>query len=124
MEPGDVVYIPPRPSSITVLGQVLQPGSYPFRRTASLRDYIDRAGGYSALADSGQTFVILPDGSARRVETSWLTLGSADSLPPGSTIMVPRDITPLDLRQTIIDVSQIFSQFAVAIASVAVLAKQ
>ena len=124
LESGDVVYIPPRPSSITVLGQVLQPGSYPFRRNDSLRDYIERAGGYSALADSGQTFVILPDGSARRVETSWFSLGAADSLPPGSTIMVPRDITPLDLRQTVIDVSQIFSQFAVAIASVAVLAKQ
>ena len=124
LESGDVIYIPPRPSSITVLGQVLQPGSYPFRRSESLRDYIERAGGYSALADSSQTFVILPDGSARRVETSWFSLGSADNLPPGSTIMVPRDITPLDLRQTVIDVSQIFSQFAVAIASVAVLAKQ
>ena len=124
LEAGDVVYIPPRPSSVTVIGQVLQPGSYPFRRNETVRDYIERAGGYSALADSGQTFVILPDGSARRPETSWFSLASADSLPPGSSIIVPRDITPLDLRQSIIDVSQIFSQFAVAIASVAVLSKQ
>jgi hypothetical protein len=36
---------------------------------------------------------------------------------------VPRDVTPLDLRQTIIDVSQIFSQLAISIASVAVISR-
>ena len=54
---------------------------------------------------------------------SWLSFEVAN-LPPGSSIVVPRDVTPLDLRQTIIDVSQIFSQFAVSIASIAVLSKQ
>lgn len=124
LEAGDVVYIPPRPSTVTVLGQVLQPGSYPYRPGESVGSYIERAGGYASTADESRTYVVLPDGSARRLETSWLRIGSADKLPPGSSIVVPRDVTPLDLRQTIIDVSQIFSQFAVAIASVAVLSKQ
>ena len=57
------------------------------------------------------------------MEKSWLGYDTS-VLPPGSAIVVPRDVTPLDLRQTIIDVTQIFSQFAVAIASVAVLSKQ
>jgi len=123
LEPGDVVYIPQRPSTIAVMGQVLQPGSYPYKAGESLGDYIQRAGGYSSTADESQTFIVLPDGSARRVERSWLSFGT-NSLPPGSAIVVPRDVTPLDLRQTIIDVSQILSQFAVTIASVAVLSKQ
>lgn len=123
LEPGDVIYIPQRPSTVSVLGQVLQPGSYPFKAGESVGDYIQRAGGYASTADESQTFVVLPDGSARRVERSWLSF-KAENLPPGSAIVVPRDVTPLDLRQTIIDVSQIFSQFAVAIASVAVLSKQ
>ena len=42
----------------------------------------------------------------------------------GLACLVPVVVTPLDLRQTIIDVSQIFSQFAVSIASIAVLSKQ
>lgn len=123
LEPGDVVYIPQRPSTIAVMGQVLQPGSYPYKPGESLGDYIQRAGGYSSTADESQTFIVLPDGSARRVERSWLSF-SENSLPPGSAIVVPRDVTPLDLRQTIIDVSQVLSQFAVSIASVAVLSKQ
>lgn len=123
LEAGDVIYIPQRPSTVSVLGQVLQPGSFPYRPGASLDDYIDQAGGYSSTSDESQTFVVLPNGVARRIGSSWLNF-DATTLPPGSSIVVPRDVTPLDLRQTIIDVSQIFSQFAVSIASIAVLSKQ
>ncbi len=118
-----MIYIPQRPSTISVLGQVMQPGSYPYRAGATLDDYLEQAGGHTTLADGSETFIVLPDGSARKVEKSWLNFDT-DKLPPGSAIVVPRDVTPLDLRQTIIDVSQVFSQFAVAIASVAVLSKQ
>jgi protein involved in polysaccharide export with SLBB domain len=124
LEAGDVIYIPPRPSTISVLGQVMQPGSFPYRAGATVGDYIERAGGYSRLADEGQTFIVLPDGTARRLEKSWLRFGATDALPPGSAIVIPRDVTPLDLRQTIIDISQIMSQLAVSIASVAVLSRQ
>jgi protein involved in polysaccharide export with SLBB domain len=123
LEAGDVIYIPQRPSTVSVLGQVMQPGSYPYRPNASLGDYIDRAGGYSNISDESEIFVVLPDGSARKVEKSWLGFSKED-LPPGSAIVVPRDVTPLDVRQVILDVSQIFSQFAVSIASMAVLAER
>ena len=123
LEPGDVIYVPQRPSTISVLGQVKQPGSYPYRPGESVASYIARAGGYAKTADSSETFLVLPDGSARQIERSWLSF-SENNLPPGSAVVVPRDVTPLDLRQVIIDVSQVFSQFAVSIASVAVLAKQ
>lgn len=123
LEAGDVIYIPQRPSTVSVLGQVRQPGSYPYRANETLESYIQRAGGYSRTADESETYIVLPDGSARKVEKSWLSFNTA-SLPPGTSIVVPRDVTPLDLRQTIIDISQIFSQFAVAIASVAVISRQ
>jgi len=123
LEAGDVIYIPQRPSTISVLGQVMQPGSFPYRAGESVRDYIERAGGYSRLADEGQTFIVLPDGTARRLEKSWLRFSATDSLPPGSAIVIPRDVTPLDMRQTIIDISQILSQLAVSIASVAVISR-
>jgi protein involved in polysaccharide export with SLBB domain len=123
LEPGDVIYIPPRPSTVSVLGQVTQAGSFPYEADLSVDDYIRLAGGYSSTADTSNTFVVLPDGSARKMERSWLHFNST-SLPPGSSIVVPRDLTPFDLRQTVIDVSQILSQFAVSIASLAVLSKQ
>jgi protein involved in polysaccharide export with SLBB domain len=123
LEAGDVLYIPQRPSTIAVLGQVMQPGSFPYRPGMTLEDYVEQAGGYAATSDKSLTFIVLPDGSARRVQKSWLSF-DAQNLPPGSTIVVPRDVTPLNTRQLILDVSSIFSQFAVSIASMVVLARQ
>jgi hypothetical protein len=123
LEADDVIYIPQRPSTISVLGQVMQPGNFPYRTGDTIDTYIQRAGGYSRTADSSETFLVLPDGSARKIEKSWFRF-EASALPPGSTIVVPRDIAPFDLRQTLIDVTQIMSQLAVSIASVAVISKQ
>ena len=61
-----MVYIPQRPTTIAVLGQVMQPGSFPYRAGQTLDDYIEQAGGYSATADDSLTFIVLPDGSARQ----------------------------------------------------------
>lgn len=123
LEPGDVVFIPQRPSTITVLGEVMQPGSYSYRPGLTVADYIKRAGGYAQFSDDSLTFVVQPDGSARRLERSWLGY-DAQSLPPGSSIVVPRDLAPLTTRQIILDTTGIFSSLAVTLASLAILAKQ
>lgn len=125
LEPGDVVFVPQRPYSVAVIGEVLQPGNIPFRNDMSASDYIDSAGGYSQFADQSETILVLPDGSARRVDHSWFSLGAGDeTVPPGSMIFVARDISGVDLHQIIIDTTQIFSQLAVTAASLAVLSKQ
>jgi protein involved in polysaccharide export with SLBB domain len=123
LEPNDVVFVPQRPYSVAVLGEVLQPGSVPFSSDMSASDYVDRAGGYSQFAAKSETILVLPDGSARRVESSWLDLGG-DEVPPGSTIYVSRDISGIDLHQIIIDTTQIFSQLATSAAALAVLSRQ
>jgi protein involved in polysaccharide export with SLBB domain len=121
LEPGDVVFIPQRPSTVAVLGEVMQPGSYSYRPGMSVQDYIKRAGGFAQFANDDLTFIVMPDGSARRLDTSWLNFDVA-TLPPGSSIVVPRDLAPLFTRQIILDVTGIMSSFAVTIASLAVLA--
>jgi protein involved in polysaccharide export with SLBB domain len=123
LEAGDVVFIPQRPSTVAVLGEVMQPGSYTYRTGVQVEDYIEKAGGYAQFANDDMTFVVLPDGSARRLDTSWLHF-DATRLPPGSTIVVPRDLAPLFTRQIVLDVTSIMSSLAVTIASLAVLAKQ
>lgn len=123
LEAGDVVFIPQRPSTVAVLGEVMQPGSYSYQPGMKVGDYIKRAGGYAQFANDDMTFIVLPDGSARRLDTSWLNF-DANTLPPGSTIVVPRDLAPLFARQIILDVTSILSSFAVTAASLAILAKQ
>lgn len=123
LEPGDVVFVPPKPYSVAVLGEVLQPGNIPYAKDMSALDYVDRAGGYSRFAEKDETILVLPDGSARRVDNSWFSF-SSDRIPPGSTIFVARDISGIDLHQIIIDTTQIMSQLAVSAASLAVLSTQ
>ncbi len=122
LEPGDVVYIPQRPSTITVLGQVMLPGSLPYRSGNTLSDYIQQSGGYGSSADASNTFIVFPDGSARKIQSSWLSFDTVN-LPPGSAVVVPRDVTPLNTRQLIMDVTGIFSQLAVTVASLAVISR-
>lgn len=122
VENGDVLFIPQRPSTVTVLGEVMNSSSFPSEPNMSVQEYVDRAGGYSRFADDSLTFVVLPDGTARQVEKSWFKLGR-DAIPPGSTIVVPKDINPFDFRQLLVDSSQILGQLAIAAASLAVLSK-
>jgi protein involved in polysaccharide export with SLBB domain len=123
LEPGDTIYIPQRPSTVSVLGQVMQPGTMPYRPGDTVKQYIQMAGGYGPDSDDSNIFVVMPDGSARRVENSWFNF-SSENLPPGSTIVVPRDLTPIDLGQLVTNVTSILSQLAVTTASLAVLSKQ
>jgi protein involved in polysaccharide export with SLBB domain len=58
LEPGDVVFIPQRPSTVTVIGEVMLPGSFAFNADKSAEDYIEQAGGYGRYADEGHTFIV------------------------------------------------------------------
>jgi polysaccharide export outer membrane protein len=123
LETGDVVFIPQRPATVAVLGEVMQPGSYSYQPGMTVQDYIKKAGGYAQYSEDDLTFIVQPDGSARKVENSWLHY-DASVLPPGSAIVVPRDLAPVDVRQLVLDITSILSSFAVTAASLAVLAKQ
>jgi polysaccharide biosynthesis/export protein len=120
LQPGDRIVIPKIPSSVSVLGEVMRPGAFPLDRSLSTSDYIEEAGGYTEFADSSRVIVVLPDGRARVQEKTWLSMGT-EPLPPGSVIVVARDVTGISFHQLIVDTTQIISQFAVTAASLAVL---
>ncbi|HEX3675097.1 MAG TPA: SLBB domain-containing protein [Rhizomicrobium sp.] len=120
LEPGDVIFIPQRPSTVTVLGEVMQPGSFPFNSDKSPEDYIDQAGGYGRYADEGNTFIVYPDGSARAMDTSWIHFSSA-KLPPGTVIFVPKNILPINWVLLSTTLADILKDFAVSAASLVVL---
>lgn len=112
LEGGDRIYIPQRPLTVRVAGEILSPASLQFREGKNPRDYIAEAGGFTWHADKGRTFVLYPDGSAQPLQVSaWNH--SAAFIPPGSTIIVPRDPKPFDFIQTARDVSQILTNLAI-----------
>jgi polysaccharide biosynthesis/export protein len=121
LEPGDRLFIPKRSSTVTVSGEVLNSGSFQYEPGLTLDEYIDGAGGTTSGADRDRIFVVLPNGTARPVAENWLSFNTTNLIPPGSTVVVPRDLRPFNLSQFLKDATAITSQIAITVASFAVL---
>lgn len=113
LEAGDRIYIPQRPMSVRVAGEVLSPASLLFKKGKSASDYISEAGGTTYYADRDRAFVIYPDGSAKPLQVSMWN-HNPTFIPPGSTIIVPRDPKPFDFLESAERVSQILANLAIS----------
>ena len=112
LESGDRLYIPKRNLTVRVSGEVLSPAALQFRDGKDPAAYIQEAGGFTFHADSKRSFVLYPDGSAQPLRVSSWNYSST-IIPPGSTIIVPRDPKPFDFVSSFKDVTQILSNLAV-----------
>lgn len=113
LEAGDKVYIPKRPLSVRVTGEVLSPAALQFRSDKKTSDYIAEAGGMTQHADSGRMFILYPNGSAQPIKgVSWTKMKPL-MVTPGSTIVVPRDPKPFDFMESAKDITQILSNLAI-----------
>lgn len=122
VEPGDLLLMPKRPISVTVIGQVLNPGSQAFSPGAKLKDYVERAGGYSQAADDDRVFVILPNGTAKKFRSSFWDYQTQD-IPPGSVVVVPRDAAPFNLVAFSERIFSLLSNLAVTAAALASISR-
>ena len=84
MAGGDRIFIPSRPYTVLVEGEVNKPGLLSFLEGQSVRDYIDRAGGFTD--SSSYALLIKPSGESRRVDFGWFR--SDPEVPEGSVISV------------------------------------
>jgi len=112
LQTGDRIYIPKRDLTVRVHGEVLSSASLQFREGKNPLDYIHEAGGFTFHSDKDRTFVLFPDGSAQPLQVSSWNYNPI-FIPPGSTIVVPRDPKPFDFIQSAKDISQILSNLAV-----------
>lgn len=122
LEAGDDVFVPKRPNTISVMGEVLNPGSIAFNVADDPSVYITKAGGFTQSADDSRVFVVLPNGQARPAKVSSWNLNSTP-IPPGSIIVVPRDATPFNAWGFTKDLFSVASNAAISAASLAVISK-
>ena len=122
LEPGDVLYMPKRPSSVLVTGDVLNPGAQQFVAGTSVDSYLRQAGGLQRSADRGRIFVLYPNGVAQPVSTSVWTYNSTVQVPPGSAVVAPKDPAPFGLA-TVRDITTLIGQIALTAASIAVITR-
>jgi polysaccharide export outer membrane protein len=123
MEPGDRLFIPRRPSSVVVAGEVMAPGGIQFRANRTVDDYLRLAGGITSIADEDHIFVIQPDGAAVQAHNdSWLS--ESPTLAPGSVVVVPRQLRHFTWDTILEDAVQVTSQIGITAASLAVISNQ
>ena len=122
LEPGDRLLIPKRPNFVTVIGDVLNPGAMQFISGSRADIYIRQAGSYQQSADEDRVFVVFPNGSAEPLALSPWNFNPVQ-IPPGSTIVVPKDPTPLDLLTVVREGADLISKIAVTAASLAVISR-
>lgn len=105
LEDGDVIYVPNHSNTVLVGGEVVFQSALVWEPDATAKTYIDRAGGYTQLANEDRIVVMHPDGSLA---------DSADAaIQPGDEIMVLPKITSKSIEITR-SITTILFQLAVA----------
>ncbi|MBI3171380.1 MAG: SLBB domain-containing protein, partial [Hydrocarboniphaga effusa] len=117
LEPGDRIFIPKQPTTVTVIGQVLNPGTVGYDSRNDAAEYIELAGSYSQASDEDRMFLVLPNGSARPISTGFWSRVTVD-IPPGSAIVVPRDATPFNSLVLTERIASIFRDLAISAAAI------
>ena len=119
---GDKIYIPKKPNTVIVDGEVNNPGLYRFIDGLGVKDYIDNAGG---ITDSAN-YVIYRKANGESKRVNFGVFSSNPEVFDGSIIVVTKEQpmkineTTFDLGKTVLD---IFGLLASAL-TVWVLAKQ
>ncbi len=109
LEDGDVIVIPQKSDVVTISGEVLIPKAMVFARNASIKDYINRAGGFSQRADERKLVIRHPNGK--------VDIGSNLRVAAGDQIIVFPKIDPKK-RQNVKDWIQIIYQIAISAKAV------
>ena len=123
LQPGDVIYMPSRPSSVSILGNVLNPTSVPYKPNFSMKEYIRQTGGVTRNADKRGAYVILPNGQAYKPNTTFNIRNYNKSILPGSTIIVPRDSRPLDGLALTEVLTPILANLSITAASISAISR-
>lgn len=115
---GDVLVVPPRAQTVSVVGEVFLPTSHRFKPGLDINDYLSSSGGIKRLGDEENVFVIQANGSVIRPEQGFWFDSESSALKPGDTIVVPLDANPIDNLTLWSSVTQILYQSGVALAAI------
>lgn len=111
LEDGDVVVIPDKSDVVLVAGEVVAPGAFVRGRQDTIRDYVERAGGFQQQANRSDFVVRKRSGAALKVDGSYRP-------EPGDQILVlPRTGNRGLLLAS--EITQVIFQLALSTATVA-----
>ncbi len=111
LENGDVIRIPRKDDLVLVSGEVLFPNAVAYDANLNLQTYINRAGGFTQMADNARVVVARRDGSYEQVDTDSL-FGRTDIKAGDQILVLPK--VDEKKRQFWKDMTQIIYQVAIS----------
>jgi protein involved in polysaccharide export with SLBB domain len=124
LQDGDRFIIPPKPSSVNVVGAVYEQSSFLFDPQRRVFGYMKQAGGVNRDADNKHAFVIRADGSVMSrdsAKTFWGNEFDQARIHPGDTIVVPEKTYRGNGIRTLLNFAQLFSSIALGAGALAVI---
>ena len=123
LEDGDRFVVPSKPSTASVMGMVYNQNAFIWKPGARVSDYLAKAGGPTRDADESRTYLLRADGSvlSEQNSSSMFNSFSGKELMPGDTVIVPELLDKTTMTKTLVDVSQVFFQFAMGAAGLKLL---
>jgi polysaccharide export outer membrane protein len=122
LEDGDALYVQVRSQSVNVIGEVYVPTSHLYTPEQSYESYINKSGGFRALADKDRAYIVRANGSVSIPSNNdgfWFTSQQENvAVMPGDTIVVPFDSNNVDNLTLWTNATQILYQLAVAVAAI------
>ena len=113
LQDGDKLYIPTKPDSVVVLGEVLTPTAFVYTTNSALK-YIYQAGGVTDMAEDIY-FVVHANGFTEKGEFGWMD--SDIKVKSGDAITVPIKIVTSTWYGIAKDITSIVYQLAITAAS-------
>ena len=117
---GDKLFVPSKPFEVSVVGEIQFPTSHLYRDNLSLKDYIQRSGGFTANADESRVFAVKANGAVlTKANSGWFTtINTRQNLEAGDVIVVPINLDKGRWLETLTSGTQVIYQLAVAAAAV------
>jgi protein involved in polysaccharide export with SLBB domain len=111
LEEGDTISVPADPKTVQVIGSVYNQSAFVYDKDKKYDDYVNLAGGYTANADTSNTFILQANGAA--VKAGGGFFGTGRNLHSGDTVVVPEQLERVAWMRNFKDITQIMYQIAV-----------
>ena len=90
LQEGDILYIPTFNETVSVSGDVLYPVAVKYEEGATLKDYINQAGGFNNTALKSKAYVVEANGVVKRTH-QFLGIRFYPEIAAGAQIFVPQN---------------------------------
>lgn len=112
----DTLYVPSINDTISVVGEVLNQNTFVYDGESDAKDYLEKAGGATEIADPDYIYIVKANGEAKKLQNDYFW-GSSNDVFKGDTIVVPMKLDTISDIAFTKDVTSILYNLAITAAS-------